>query len=93
MARPAVLAGRTLADTPGVWAAMRERDAIYADPAAGEKEFLHAAELEAKYAEYGKVSAGDYTEVTGLYPRRVLAWTSFPTDVTRFVFPSQGKGS
>jgi len=36
-----------------MWAAMRERDAIYADPNAGEKEFLHAAELEAKYAEYG----------------------------------------
>jgi ATPase subunit of ABC transporter with duplicated ATPase domains len=36
-----------------MWAAMRERDAIYADPAAGETEFLHAAELEAKYAEYG----------------------------------------
>jgi ATPase subunit of ABC transporter with duplicated ATPase domains len=36
-----------------MWAAMRERDAIYADPEAGEKEFLHAAELEAKYAEYG----------------------------------------
>jgi ATPase subunit of ABC transporter with duplicated ATPase domains len=36
-----------------MWAAMRDRDAIYADPEAGEKEFLHAAELEAKYAEYG----------------------------------------
>jgi len=36
-----------------MWAAMRERDAIYSDPEAGEKEFLHAAELEAKYAEYG----------------------------------------
>jgi ATPase subunit of ABC transporter with duplicated ATPase domains len=36
-----------------MWAAMRERDAIYADPDAGEKEFLHAAELETKYAEYG----------------------------------------
>jgi ATPase subunit of ABC transporter with duplicated ATPase domains len=36
-----------------MWAAMRERDAIYADANAGEKEFLHAAELEAKYAEYG----------------------------------------
>jgi ATPase subunit of ABC transporter with duplicated ATPase domains len=36
-----------------MWAAMRERDAIYADPAAGEAEFLCAADLEAKYAEYG----------------------------------------
>src|SRR5688572_11008140 len=36
-----------------MWAAMRERDAIYANPEAGEAEFLRAAELEAKYAEYG----------------------------------------
>ena len=36
-----------------MWSAMRERDAIYADPQAGEEEFLRAAELEAKYAEYG----------------------------------------
>jgi len=37
----------------GMWSAMRERDAIYANPEAGEEEFLRAAELEAKYAEYG----------------------------------------
>ena len=36
-----------------MWHAMRERDAVYADAQAGEKEFLRAAELEAKYAEYG----------------------------------------
>jgi len=36
-----------------MWAAMRERDAIYADPEADEKAFMRAAELEAKYAEYG----------------------------------------
>ena len=36
-----------------MWSAMRERDAIYADPQAGEAELLRAAELEAKYAEYG----------------------------------------
>jgi len=40
-----------------MWAAMRERDAIYADPDAGEAEFLRAAELEAKYAEYGGYTA------------------------------------
>src|SRR6185295_12529123 len=28
-----------------MWAAMRERDAIYANPDAGEAQFLHAAEL------------------------------------------------
>jgi ATPase subunit of ABC transporter with duplicated ATPase domains len=41
----------------GMWAAMRERDAIYADPDAAEAEFLRAAELEAKYAEYGGYTA------------------------------------
>jgi ATPase subunit of ABC transporter with duplicated ATPase domains len=40
-----------------MWAAMRERDAIYADPEAGEEEFLKAADLEAKYAEYGGYTA------------------------------------
>jgi len=40
-----------------MWSAMRERDAIYANPEAGEAEFLHAAELEAKYAEYGGYTA------------------------------------
>jgi ATPase subunit of ABC transporter with duplicated ATPase domains len=40
-----------------MWAAMRERDAIYADADAGEAEFLRAAELEAKYAEYGGYTA------------------------------------
>jgi ATPase subunit of ABC transporter with duplicated ATPase domains len=40
-----------------MWAAMRERDAIYADPEAGEAEFLRAADLEAKYAEYGGYTA------------------------------------
>ncbi|HEY9531565.1 MAG TPA: ATP-binding cassette domain-containing protein, partial [Burkholderiales bacterium] len=36
-----------------MWSAMQERDAIYANAQAGEKEFLRAADLEAKYAEYG----------------------------------------
>jgi ATPase subunit of ABC transporter with duplicated ATPase domains len=40
-----------------MWGAMRERDAIYADPQAGEAEWLRAAELEAKYAEYGGYTA------------------------------------
>jgi len=40
-----------------MWAAMQERDAIYAKPEASEAEYLHAAELEAKYAEYGGYTA------------------------------------
>jgi ATPase subunit of ABC transporter with duplicated ATPase domains len=40
-----------------MWRAMRSRDAIYADPQAGEGEWLRAAELEAKYAECGGYTA------------------------------------
>jgi ATPase subunit of ABC transporter with duplicated ATPase domains len=40
-----------------MWSAMRSRDAIYADPQAGEAEWLRAADLEAKYAEYGGYTA------------------------------------
>jgi ATPase subunit of ABC transporter with duplicated ATPase domains len=36
-----------------MWAAMKARDAIYANAAATEQDFLEAADLEAKYAEYG----------------------------------------
>src|SRR5258705_10645037 len=36
-----------------MWQAMRDRDAIYADTEADDEDFLRAAELEAKYAEYG----------------------------------------
>ncbi|MGB8432914.1 MAG: ABC-F family ATPase [Burkholderiales bacterium] len=40
-----------------MWNAMRERDALYADPESGEREFLRAADLEAQYAEYGGYTA------------------------------------
>jgi ATPase components of ABC transporters with duplicated ATPase domains len=33
-----------------MWAAMRERDAIYENPEASEDDYMHAAELEAKFA-------------------------------------------
>jgi ATPase subunit of ABC transporter with duplicated ATPase domains len=40
-----------------MWNAMKERDAIYADEKADEDDYLRAAELEAKYAEYGGYTA------------------------------------
>jgi ATPase subunit of ABC transporter with duplicated ATPase domains len=40
-----------------MWSAMQERDAIYANPDAGEEEFVRAADLEHKYAEYGGYTA------------------------------------
>ncbi len=40
-----------------MWAAMAERDAIYADPEASEDDYMHAAELEAKFAEYDGYTA------------------------------------
>jgi nitroimidazol reductase NimA-like FMN-containing flavoprotein (pyridoxamine 5'-phosphate oxidase superfamily) len=40
-----------------------------------------------KYAEYGiKFEASSYSEPGTLHPRRVIAWSSFPKDVTRFTF-------
>ncbi len=35
-----------------MWAAAQERDAIYANPEATDEDYMKAAELEAKYAEY-----------------------------------------
>jgi ATPase subunit of ABC transporter with duplicated ATPase domains len=40
-----------------MWQAMSERDAIYANPDAGEDDYMHAAELEARFAEYGGYTA------------------------------------
>ncbi len=40
-----------------MWAAMTERDAIYAHPEATEDDYMHAAELEAKFAEYDGYTA------------------------------------
>jgi len=40
-----------------MWACMQEKDAIYADPEATEEQYLHAAELESKFAEFGGYTA------------------------------------
>lgn len=40
-----------------MWRIKEEKDAIYTDPAATENEFLHAAELEAKFGEIGGYDA------------------------------------
>src|ERR1700755_2496788 len=40
-----------------LWAAMQERDRIYADPNASDKDFMRAADLEAVFAEYGGYAA------------------------------------
>lgn len=40
-----------------MWAAMTERDAIYANPDATDNDYMHAAELEAKFAEYDGYTA------------------------------------
>jgi len=40
-----------------------------------------------KYAHYGlKNDASTYAEALGLVPSRVLAWSAFPADATRFDF-------
>ncbi|WIM06688.1 MAG: ABC-F family ATPase [Candidatus Nitricoxidivorans perseverans] len=40
-----------------MWACMREKDAIYANPEATEAEYMHAAELEHHFAEYDGYTA------------------------------------
>jgi ATPase subunit of ABC transporter with duplicated ATPase domains len=40
-----------------MWACMQEKDAIYANPDATEDDYMHAAELEAKFAEYDGYTA------------------------------------
>ena len=40
-----------------MWACMREKDAIYANPDASEADYMHAADLEAKFAEYDGYTA------------------------------------
>jgi ATPase subunit of ABC transporter with duplicated ATPase domains len=40
-----------------MWAAMSERDAIYANPEASEDDYMRAADLEARFAEYGGYTA------------------------------------
>ncbi len=40
-----------------MWAAMSERDAIYANPEASEDDYMRAADLEAKFAEYDGYTA------------------------------------
>jgi nitroimidazol reductase NimA-like FMN-containing flavoprotein (pyridoxamine 5'-phosphate oxidase superfamily) len=40
-----------------------------------------------KYAEYGMTfEASSYAEPFALHPRQAIAWSSFPTDATRFTF-------
>ena len=41
----------------GMWQVMAEKDAIYMNPEASEDDYLHAAELEAKYGEMGGYDA------------------------------------
>lgn len=40
-----------------MWQAMQERDAIYANPESTDKDYIRAADLEAKFAEYGGYNA------------------------------------
>jgi ATPase subunit of ABC transporter with duplicated ATPase domains len=40
-----------------MWKAMQERDAIYANPEATDNDYMRAADLEAKFAEYGGYNA------------------------------------
>lgn len=69
-----------------VEAVMVEGEARYTKPAPELVARLVEATRE-KYAEYGyDPSPEAYAEALGLFPQRVIAWTAFPTDATRFRF-------
>jgi ATPase subunit of ABC transporter with duplicated ATPase domains len=55
-----------------MWRAMQERDAIYADPDATDSDYMRAAELEHKFAEYGgynaEARAGEILADAGIDP-------------------------
>jgi ATPase subunit of ABC transporter with duplicated ATPase domains len=54
-----------------MWRAMQERDRIYADPEATDADYMRAAELEAKFAEYGgydaEARAGSILTAAGIH--------------------------
>ncbi len=53
-----------------MWRTMEEKDAIYADPEATEADYLHAAELETRFAEYdgytAEARAGELLQGAGI---------------------------
>ena len=57
-----------------LWAAMQERDRIYADPEASDEEYMKAAELEGVFAEYGgydaEARAGSILTDAGIHESR-----------------------
>jgi hypothetical protein len=58
---------------------------------APERAELMAEMSNEKYAHYGyQNDASAYAEAYGLHPSRVLAWSQFPTDATRFEFAERG---
>jgi ATPase subunit of ABC transporter with duplicated ATPase domains len=56
-----------------MWQAMQERDAIYADANASDEDYMRAAELETKFAEYGgydaEARAGALLKDAGIDPK------------------------
>jgi ATPase subunit of ABC transporter with duplicated ATPase domains len=57
-----------------LWAAMQERDRIYADPEASDEDYMKAAELEGVFAEYGgydaEARAGSILTDAGIHESR-----------------------
>ena len=64
-----------------MWRAMQERDAIYANPDATDSDYMRAAELEHRFAEYGgynaEARAGEILTDAGIDPSKIereLGW-------------------
>ncbi len=68
------------------WTVIVEGRVVRTDPDPGLAQRLLASS-NAKYPEYGAATdAGAYEGTLALHPSTVLAWSSYPTDATRFVF-------
>lgn len=76
----------------GMAATIVEGDSIRSDPITGGLGQRISAEIGRKYSESGYAPGPDSwsDSIAGgmriLHPRRVLAWSRFPDDVTRFIF-------
>jgi hypothetical protein len=90
---PATLHRRLVADHPHVtmhlqdpWRCVVVEGEVRVTEQAPERAKELADSFTAKYPEYGTADPAHFEQSLGLHPKRVNAWTNFPTDMTRFLF-------
>jgi len=72
---------------PDPWKVVIVEGEVHRERPPGDLAQRLAATSNEKCADYGdKSDASAYRQVLCLRPQRVIAWTSFPSDATRFLF-------